>query len=505
MVVPLLAFTAQADTLCVDDDASFGGDGLSWDTAYCYLQDALVAAAASGGTVTEIRVAQGTYRPDQDEAGNVLPGDLVATFQLLNGVALRGGYAGQGTPDPNERNVELYETVLSGDLLANDGPNFTNYEDNSWHIVKGSGTDQSAEIDGFTIEAGHANGPGFPLYHQAGAGMFNLTGSPTVRRCLFVRNLAEEVGAGMFNAEGAMTTVVECTFDGNRVTPPQWGGAGMLNYIDADVTVRDCVFSNNVANWGGAMVNQLSDPTITDCIFEFNHALTSNGGGIQNYEGVVAQIRQCLFRGNTASERGGGIDNQDSSALIVDCTFIGNTAAAGGAIRNFDLSHSEVNNTIMWDNVGGAIANETGSTATVGYSDIQGGWPGPGNIDADPLFADADGRLSPGSPCIDAGNNAAVPPGLDTDLDGNPRFVDDTCKPDTGSPPEDDPYVDMGAYEFQGCSCDLNGDGEVGINDFLVLLSDWGPCADCDACPADFDGDCEVGVTDFLKMLACWG
>ncbi|MHC4981264.1 MAG: hypothetical protein ACYTGT_19950, partial [Planctomycetota bacterium] len=104
---------------------------------------------------------------------------------------------------------------------------------------------------------------------------------------------------------------------------------------------------------------------------------------------------------------------------------------------------------------------------------------------------------------IDAGDNAAVPPGQDTDLDGNPRFVDDGCTEDTGV--GDPPIVDMGAYEFQGCSCDLNGDGSVGVNDFLILLAAWGPCADCNNCPADFDGDCEVGVTDFLQLLANWG
>jgi hypothetical protein len=140
---------------------------------------------------------------------------------------------------------------------------------------------------------------------------------------------------------------------------------------------------------------------------------------------------------------------------------------------------------------------------TVSYSNVQGGHAGAGNIDADPVFADADYRLGSGSPCIDAGDNTAVTE--PTDLDGNPRLLDDGCTDDTGNPPDDAPYVDMGAYEFQCCSCDLNGDCAVGITDFLSLLAEWGPCADCDNCPADVDGDCEVGVTDFLKLLACWG
>ncbi|MHC4429704.1 MAG: hypothetical protein ACYS0D_14045, partial [Planctomycetota bacterium] len=54
---------------------------------------------------------------------------------------------------------------------------------------------------------------------------------------------------------------------------------------------------------------------------------------------------------------------------------------------------------------------------------------------------------------------------------------------------------------------DLDGDGSVGITDFLLLLAAWGPCPDpCPpSCPADLDGDCVVGVTDFLVLLANWG
>jgi hypothetical protein len=55
---------------------------------------------------------------------------------------------------------------------------------------------------------------------------------------------------------------------------------------------------------------------------------------------------------------------------------------------------------------------------------------------------------------------------------------------------------------------DIDGDGVVGVLDFLILLAEWGPCADCDppqACPADLDGDCIVGILDFLLLLGFWG
>ena len=52
---------------------------------------------------------------------------------------------------------------------------------------------------------------------------------------------------------------------------------------------------------------------------------------------------------------------------------------------------------------------------------------------------------------------------------------------------------------------DLDGDGIVGIVDFLALLAAWGSCSDCGTCPADFDGDCSVGILDLLILLGNWG
>jgi hypothetical protein len=92
---------------------------------------------------------------------------------------------------------------------------------------------------------------------------------------------------------------------------------------------------------------------------------------------------------------------------------------------------------------------------------VQGGWTGPGNIDANPMLADPDGpddvlgttdddlHLLPGSPGIDAGDNLSVPEEVTTDLEGNPRFVDDPDTDDTGYPPDGAPIVDLGAFEFQ--------------------------------------------------------
>ncbi len=52
---------------------------------------------------------------------------------------------------------------------------------------------------------------------------------------------------------------------------------------------------------------------------------------------------------------------------------------------------------------------------------------------------------------------------------------------------------------------DLDGDGVVGAGDLIILLGDWGSCADCDDCPADLNEDCTVGATDLIILLGNWG
>ena len=115
-----LSVAGAQTVVYVDDDADLGGDGTSWETAYKYVQDAMIGAASG----TEIRVAQGTYKPDQDEAGNVTPGERAETFQLISGVGLYGGYracaggdCGRGNPGKHApRDSDLTLSPLSINL-----------------------------------------------------------------------------------------------------------------------------------------------------------------------------------------------------------------------------------------------------------------------------------------------------------------------------------------------------------------------------------------------------
>jgi hypothetical protein len=127
----------------VDADATGGNDGSSWADAFNDLQDGLAATWSDD----EIWVAQGIYKPD--EGVGITPGDRTATFHLKNGVTIKGGYAGFGEPDPNARDIDAYKTILSGDLLGNDGPDFANNDENSYRVLDATGTGATALLDEF--------------------------------------------------------------------------------------------------------------------------------------------------------------------------------------------------------------------------------------------------------------------------------------------------------------------------------------------------------------------
>jgi len=87
-------------------------DGIAWCSAFLDLQLAL-DVAIDGDT---IRVADGTYLPDTTGLVN----SQEATFQIISGVTIEGGYEGCGVIDPDFRNIVTNPTILSGDLDQND-------------------------------------------------------------------------------------------------------------------------------------------------------------------------------------------------------------------------------------------------------------------------------------------------------------------------------------------------------------------------------------------------
>ena len=242
-VVCILLITASAQAQpvwYVNDDGDNKNGCTSWDDACPELQTAL--SLASDGE--QIWVAVGTYRPDYDVKTGQHTGLRGVNFQLISGVEMHGGF--DGTEVTLEDRARLFDqTILTGDLLGDDSPNFQNNEENSYHVVTGSGTDGTALLDGFAITAGNDNGTSL---NNGGGGMQSIAGSPTVTNCKFGFN-SGGAGAGM-RISDSNTTMVNCLFKGNRVITVS-GGGGMVITGGSHPLLINCLFSGNSALGAG--------------------------------------------------------------------------------------------------------------------------------------------------------------------------------------------------------------------------------------------------------------
>ncbi|MHC5029005.1 MAG: right-handed parallel beta-helix repeat-containing protein, partial [Planctomycetota bacterium] len=514
------------------------------------------------------------YLPDRNESEPLGSGDPTATFQLLDGVELLGGFAGV-MPNPDARDIALYETILSGDLLGDDEPGFVNNADNAWHVVTGSGTDPTAVLEGFTITSGFANGTSYPDGTDGfGGGMLTIGGSPTVRSCTFRWNRAFDAGGGMANISGSSPVVTACVFEHNQDDDSETGGGGgIVNALGSEARILACSFSDNVGSMGGGVYNYQVDHVVVDgCTFESNVS-RSDGGGLETIYSTAVTVTNCFFEGNEATwgagvgcydsgtmtmtncrmirnsaQHGGGVAIQLSAATIANCLFLGNTAttyggglhtwtgghptvvnstfhgntgADGAGVYNRDLHGIVMRNSIVWQNEGTEIG---GLAALVAYSDIQGGYAGPGNWNSDPMFFDPgndDCRLMSGSICIDAGHNWAVPQDvsdldadgvtnelLPVDLAGDSRFNADELDfdPGCGIPV----VVDLGAFEYQFdpvaqvMFADVDGDGTVTVADLVQVIMAWGTCDPGACCLADVDFSGQVDTVDLVHVILNW-
>ncbi len=201
-----------------------------------------------------------------------------------------------------------------------------------------------------------------------------------------------------------------------------------------------------------------------------NYALNHGGAIVTQYNSNPLTVINSTFSGNRATNNAGGIANL-GKLKVVNSSFVGNLGGNGGGIVSLSGTHTEVYNSILWDNQGNDISLQGTATATATYSIVDGGFASGTNILVDdPQFMDADGldqvygtldddlHLQGTSPAIDAGDNnelladVADSNGNDNttesipmDFEGGNRLVDDPAAPNTGS---GSPPVDIGADEF---------------------------------------------------------
>jgi len=248
-------------------------------------------------------------------------------------------------------------------------------------------------------------------WNGVGGGVACFNASPLIEHCL-IRNNRADSGGGIAVQEESAPVIRRNRIEGNEA--PYCGG-GIYVGAFATPVIENNVVSGNAANgWGGGGIalwttNSLHQRTVRNNIVAGNSA-TSDGGGLYvRYDG--SELSGNTVVNNEAGETGGGFyvlnfGGSSDSCLVVNGVVWGNDAPEGAAVHLYDPS----------------------TAFEVRYSDVEGGWPGTGNIDADPLFADAEFRLCPDSPCVDAG-------------DPDPAWNDVCFPPSRGSA-----RGDMGAY-----------------------------------------------------------
>ncbi len=283
--------------------------------------------------------------------------------------------------------------------------------------------------------------------------LFNLLGSSPAWQLTggaVSRNQTPKDGGGIFagsSHDGMISNVV--------VSDNTAGGLGggiyvSSNYSNEFKVVNSFFYGNQGYSGGGAACSCAL--VLENCVISNNYAATSDGGGARliYYLGIPG-LRNCLIVRNTCVGKGGGV-YITGTTTVENCTIALNTASnnaiAGGGLYFNTGTNILVLNTICYSNLtpntSDSGTNLARSSAAVGYLFSYGcttptnDLPGSNNVASAPLFAgqnNGDYRLTPGSPCVDAGLNQPWMAGA-MDLDGRLR-LDRLAR-----------RVDMGCYEF---------------------------------------------------------
>ncbi len=546
-----------------------GNDGLSWQAAKATIQAAIAVAQQAGG---EVWAAGGTYaeritlpayvylyggfsgneaarsardiaaHPTIIDGGGVSPVVMIANagylVSALDGFTIQnGGHYSSGVIPPLGGGNQI--AALGGGIRSRvASPTLAN------NLIRRNSV-------GNPFNALFAKGGGIALY-QSHAVMENNT-------------LTENEVLAMDGFGGAIYCVRSLPWiDGNTFLQNHGRRGAAISCTNANPWITgNTVKNNNMYDWygliNGAVQGAISLNLSPDFLIQGNmiqgNSATGSGAGICVQSNFAGSIRDNLITGNAAVDphgtggMGGGIyadvpPNATDNLLIVNNTIVDNSAGfmlgighQGGGIALSLLTSLPpppqppppkiviANNIVAFNSSGlyetltypqlqpTLIRNDVFNTAA-NYTTVT---PGQTDISVDPVFVNRAGgnlHLGPSSPCIDAGNNSAVPASLTTDFDGNPRIWDGNR--------DGNAVADMGAYEvYQPAPnpVDFDGDHKGDISVFRpasgtwfvlpssspgsYLSAPWGMSGD-QAVQGDYDGDGKVDYAIWRPSSGTW-
>lgn len=229
----------------------------------------------------------------------------------------------------------------------------------------------------------------------SGGGVYTASSMLAIQQCTLSSNIAES-GAGLF-IENASPRISDTIFSKNGNTSTITGGGIAL--LNSGASITGCTLTGNKSGWGAGMAIYTSSVVVTNCQLTQNVASYSEGGG-----------------------SGGGLYFYKSSAAAINsCTVSGNSGAITGGGATFEDSTPAITNSIFWGDTPNEFYNYDTTAPVVSYSDVQGGFAGTGNINANPLFVGSGNyHLTSTSPCINTGT-ATGAPGTDIDKHARPQ------------------------------------------------------------------------------------
>ncbi len=279
----VVAESAIIPIIYVDADASTGGNGRTWATAYKYLQDALTEARTLNRQI-EIWVADGMYYPDDDEGGNFTNDDRNSSFMMINDVAILGGFKGNEN-QLSKRNWNDNITILSGDLNQVGSSKSYNIINNTFTSV--TALNNTSILDGFIVEDGSHNSSASTL---GGGAMFNVYASVLVRNCIIRSNNASSSNGGAIFSDRSDPIFQNCLFYGNSSF---FDNGHVMCNSRSNPSLLNCTLSGNTAGLGDVGIYNSSNTDITIQ----NSILWDNDTEITNVGSSTATVSHIIVQG----------------------------------------------------------------------------------------------------------------------------------------------------------------------------------------------------------------
>lgn len=315
-VLPLGKIAGFDDRFYVSAEAKGRKDGSNWDNAAGLTE---LKALLAKGAVMNVYMSAGTYSVTDALVSEADGADF----------SVYGGYpAGAKGASLKARDAKANATIFDGGGKSQ-----------IWLTKKGN-----VLFDGLTFQNG------FSAKDNGGALVFNGTGvTGNVVDCVFNGNKVTDGSNGTSGLSGgaihvgeANVTVANCSFSKNY---GRNGGSLYSNNAEAELTVKGCTFTEDYTyNTGGSINNSNGTQTIEDCTFTRCYNMIGTGGAVHvNGASAVQTLKNCVFSACEANRNnsytkvdnkacGGAISVQNANLDISGCTFDGNMGSAASAM-----------------------------------------------------------------------------------------------------------------------------------------------------------------------------